>query len=122
MTKKEIFNHIIETCAHVCNVEVSEIINACRKEDVCTARAILVFWCDAAGFTSESLAKLCECNNAQSINAVRQRIETLWVERYAFHLLVFDVGARLHEIALNNGCDFDMYVPLKRIAKATGKY
>lgn len=123
MTKREIFNAIVETCAHVCEVEVDEIINACRKEDVCTARAILVFWCDAAGFTVESLVKLCKCNNANSINSVRSRIETLWVERYAFHLLVFEVGARLHEIAVKNGFDeFDVYKPLRKIAKATGKY
>ena len=122
MTKQEIFDAIAVTCARVCNVDVAEIINACRKEDVCTARAILVFWCDAAGFTVESMVKLCECNNANSINAVRKRIEQLWTERYAFHILVYEVGARLHEIAEQHGYDFDMYVPLKKIAKVTGKY
>lgn len=122
MTKQEIFDHIVQTCARVCNVEIDDIINACRKEDVCTARAILVFWCDAAGFTTESMVKLCECNNANSINAVRNRIEPLWTERYAFHILVYEVGARLHEIATRHGYDFDIFVPLKKMAKRTGKY
>lgn len=63
MTKQEIFDKILETCADVCSVDKADIINACRKEDVCTARAILVFWCEEAGFSVESLVKCCECNN-----------------------------------------------------------
>lgn len=122
MTKQEIFDAIVGTCAYVCKVSVDDIINAVRQEDVCTARALLVFWCDAAGFTSKSMMKLCKCNNVNSINSVRRRIEPLWVRLYSFHVLVFEVGSRLHEIAQQHGYDFDVYAPLRRIAKATGKY
>lgn len=122
MTKKEIFDKIIETCADVCNVSREDIINACRKEDVCTARALLVFWCDAAGFSVESMVKLCDCNNANSINAVRSRIEQMWVERFAFHMLAAEVGRRLLDYAHSVGEDFDMYRPLRRMGKRTGKY
>lgn len=51
MTKLEFFNKILETTAEVCNVKAEDIMNGCRKEDVCGARSIVVFWCDAAGFT-----------------------------------------------------------------------
>ena len=122
MTKQEIFNKILETCADVCSVNKADIINACRKEDVCTARAILVFWCDAAGFSVESLVKCCECNNANSINAVRARIEPMWKEKFAFHLLVAEVGKRLLEYAISIGEEFDVLRPIRRIERATGKY
>lgn len=122
MTKQEIFDKIIDTCAEVCSVNKEDIINACRREDVCTARAILVFWCDAAGFTVESLAKCCDCNSANSINSVRSRIEQMWVERFAFHILVEEVGKRLLDYAHSIGIDFDMWKPLRRISKATEKY
>ena len=122
MTKQEIFDKIVETCAEVCNVSVDDIINACRKEDVCTARALLVFWCDSAGFSVESLVKCCECNSANSINAVRSRIEQMWVERFAFHMLCKEVGKRLLDYAHSIGEDFDVSLPLRRIAKRTGKY
>lgn len=122
MTKQEIFDKILETCADVCNVDKSDIINACRKEDVCTARAILVFWCDAAGFSVESLVKCCECNNANSINAVRARIEPMWKDKFAFHILVAEVGKRLLEYAISIGEEFDVLRPIRRIERATGKY
>ena len=122
MTKKEIFDKIALTCAEVCNVSVNDIINACRKEDVCTARALLVFWCDAAGFSVESLVKWCECNNANSIHSVRSRIEQMWIERFAFHMLVSEVGRRLLDYAHSIGEDFDIWKPIRKISKSTGKY
>lgn len=122
MTKKEIFDKIIEICAEVCSVSVEDIISGCRKEDVVTARAIVVFWCDAAGFSVESLVKYCECNNANSINSVKSRIETMWVERFAFHILIKEVGDRLLKYAHSIGEEFDVWLPIRRIAKATGKY
>ena len=122
MTKQEIFDKIIDTCAEVCNVSRDDIINARRHEDVCTARALLVFWCDAAGFTVESMVKLCDCNNANSINSVRSRIEQMWVERFAFHMLAAEIGRRLLDYAHSVGEDFDMYRPLRKIARSTGKY
>lgn len=122
MTKREIFDIILDTCADVCNVKREDIINACRREDVSTARAILVFWCDAAGFTVETLVRFCECNNANSINSVRARIEPMWIERYAFHLLVIEVGKRLLEFARCIGDDFDVNKPIRRIARNTGKH
>ena len=122
MTKREIFDKILFTCADVCNVNMDDIINARRGEDVSTARALLVLWADAAGFTTQSMVKLCECNNANSINAVRARIEPMWAERYSFHILAAEVGRRLLAFAHSIGEDFDLYKPLKKLSKATGKY
>lgn len=122
MTKQEIFDKILFTCAEVCNVDMEDIISGCRREDVSVARALLVLWTDAAGFTTESMVTLCECNNANSINAVRGRIEGYWTERYSFHILAAEVGRRLLAYARSIGEDFDMYKPLKRLSKSTGKY
>lgn len=122
MTKQEIFDKILETCADVCSVDKADIINACRKEDVCTARAILVFWCDAAGFSVESLVKCCECNNPNSINSVRSRIEMMWKDKFAFHVLVKEVGKRLLEYAHEIGEEFDIDKPIRKMGKITGKY
>lgn len=122
MTKREIFDRIILTCAEVCDVKVDDIISGKRKADVSTARALLVLWADAAGFTTESMVNLCECNNANSINAVRARIEPMWIEKYSFHILAYEVGRRLLAFAHSIGEDFDLYKPLKRLSKATRKY
>lgn len=122
MTKREIFDLIISETAYVCDVSAADIINAVRKEDVVTARAILVFWCDAAGFSVESLLKCCDCNNANSINAIKAKQEDFWVNRFAYHMLVKEVGERLHTYALSIGEDFDMWKPLDHMAKITGKY
>lgn len=122
MTKREIFDIIILTCAEVCDVSIDEIINGNRKADVSTARALLVLWADAAGFTTESMVTLCECKNANSINAVRARIEPMWAERYSFHILAAEIGRRLLNFAHTIGEDFDYQKPLKRLSKATGKF
>lgn len=122
MTKKEIFDKITEICAEVCSVSVEDILNGCRKEDVVTARTLVIFWCDAAGFSVESLVHLTDSNNANSINSVKSRIETMWIERFAFHMLVKEVGDRLLKFAHSIDEEFDVYLPLRRISKATGKY
>lgn len=122
MTKREIFNKILQETADVCDVSPTDIINAVRKEDVVTARAILVFWCDAAGFSVESLLKCVDCNYANSINAIKSKQEDFWKNRFAYHMLVKEVGTRLHDYALSIGEDFDMWRPLDHIAKITGKY
>ena len=122
MTKREIFNKILTETADVCDVSTVDIINAVRKEDVVIARAILVFWCDAAGFSVESLLKCCDCNNANSINAIKAKQEDFWINRFAYHMLVKEVGSRLYQYAQSIGEDFDMWKPLDHIAKITGKY
>ena len=122
MTKKEIFDKIIETCAIVCNVSVDDILDGSRKEDVVTARTICIFWCDAAGFSVESLVKCCELANANSINNIKARIEDCWADRFAFHLLIKEVGRRLQDYARSIDEDFDVMKPINRLARITGKY
>lgn len=122
MTKKEIFEKILQTCAEVCNVSADEIVNGSRKEDVVTARAICVLWTLEAGFSVESLLRCVDRTNANSINSIRAKIEEMWVERFAFHILCREVGRRLLEYAHSIGEEFDVERPLKRIARRTGKY
>lgn len=122
MDKRQIYNKITETTAEVCEVSVEDIQNGCRKEDVVTARTIVIFWCDAAGFSVESLLRCTETNNANSINSIKARQEDFWKTKYAYHMLVKEVGVRLLSYAHSIGEDFDMWQPLDHIAKTTGKY
>lgn len=122
MTKKEIFDKILRTTADVCNVSSDDIIDGSRKEDVVTARTICVFWCSAAGFSVESLVQCTEVNNAYSINAVKARIEEYWVDRFAFHILIKEVGRRLQNFARSIGEDFDVMKPVNHLSRVTGKY
>ena len=122
MTKKEIFEKIMEITALVCDVKVDDMRARVRKEDVVTALTIVVFWADAAGFSVESLCKCLASNNANSVNVVKKRVEEYWREKFAFHMLVKDVGVRLHEYALSEGEDFDYWKPLRHMSKVTGKY
>lgn len=122
MTTKEIFEKILKTCAEVCNVEEGEIIDGSRKEDVVTARALLVFWCMEAGLSVESLLRCINKTNANSINSIRVKIEKMWVERFAFHLLCREVGKRLLNHMHSIGDEFDIEKPLNRLARTTGKY
>lgn len=122
MDKRQIYNKIAEITAEVCGVSVDDIQTGCRKEDVVTARTIVIFWCDAAGFSVESLLCCTECNNANSINSIKARQEEFWREKYAYHMLVKEVGVRLLEYAHSIGEDFDMWKPLDHIARITDKY
>ncbi|MCQ2105949.1 MAG: hypothetical protein MJZ26_09175 [Fibrobacter sp.] len=122
MTKKEIFDKIVEITAEVCNVSHEDIMDGCRKEDVVTARTICVFWATAAGFSVESMVQCTETNNAHSINSVKARIEYYWTEKYAFHVLVKEVGKRLLDFAHSIDEDFDIWKPINHIRKITGKY
>lgn len=122
MTKKDIFDKIAEVTAEVCNVEVEDILNGSRKEDVVTARTICVFWCQAAGFSVESLLRCTDRTNPNSINSIQARFEDYWVNRFAFHILVKTVGKRLLDYAHSIDEDFDINIPISRISKFTGKY
>lgn len=122
MTKQEIFDKIAEVTADVCNVKVNDILNGNRKEDVSVARALLVFWTTEAGFSVESLVTCAEKNNANSVNSVKAKIEEFWVRRFAFHMLAEEIGKRLLDYAHSIGQDFDMWTPLRRMSRRTGKY
>lgn len=122
MTKREIFIKIAEICAIVCDVDIDELLNGCRKEDVVIARVIMIFWCDSAGFSVESLLSQMDKNNANSINSIKARTEELWSEKFAFHMLVAEVGHRLRNYAQSIGEDFDVMKPLRHMSKVTGKY
>lgn len=122
MTKQDIFNKIAEITADVCSVNVDDIMNSCRKEDVVIARGLLVFWTMAAGFSVESLLTCAELNNANSVNSVKAKQEDFWVNKFAYHMLAKEIGVRLLEYAHSIGEDFDMWMPLNHMSRITGKY
>ena len=122
MTKQEFFNKILETAAEVCNVSKDEIMNGCRKEDVCGARSIVVFWCNAAGFTCQSLLTCMGRSGANSMKSIEQQIIYNWTNRFAYHIFLKEVGKRLLEFSSTIGETFDLEKPLKHMSKLTGKY
>ena len=122
MTKLEFFNKILETTAEVCNVKAADILNGIRKEDVCGARSIVVFWCNAAGFTCQSLLTCVGRSGANSIKTIERNIEQYWVQRFAYHIFIKEVGIRLLRYAQEIGEEFDIEKPLKHLSKITGKY
>lgn len=122
MTKIEFFNKILETTADVCNVSTDEIMNGCRREDVCGARSIVVFWCNAAGFTCQSLLKCVGRTGSNSIKSIQAQIEYNWANRFAYHIFLNEVGKRLLEYAKTIGEDFDIEKPVKVLRNVTGKY
>lgn len=122
MTKKEFFNKILETTSDVCNVKSEDIMNGCRKEDVCGARSIVVFWCTAAGFTCQSLLTCVGRSGANSIKSIQSQIEYNWKNRFAYHIFLKEVGMKLLNYASQIGEEFDIEIPLKHISKVTGKY
>ena len=121
MTKQEIFDTIVEISASVCNVSTDDIMNQCRKFDAVTARSVATFWCIAAGFSVESLMRCADLQNHNSIDSIKAKIEEYWVERFAYHMLVREVGKRLLEVAHSIGEDFDAWKPIDHIQKNTGK-
>lgn len=121
MTKVEIFNKIAEICAAVCNVSVEDIMSGSRTEDVVTARSLMVFWCDAAGFSVDSILVYSEKSNHNSIDNVKGHIEEYWRDRFAYHMLAKEIGKRLLEYAHEIGEDFDMWRPINRMKKLTGR-
>lgn len=121
MTKKEIFDKIAEITADVCNVSVDDILSGVRKRDVVTARSLLIFWCDAAGFSVESLVTCTDSNYANSINSVKARIEEYWRDQFAYHMLAKEIGVRLVDYAHEIGEDFDMWKPIRHMNRIAGR-
>lgn len=122
MTKKEFFNKILEITADVCNVSKDDIMNGCRKEDVCGARSIVVFWCNAAGFACQSLLTCIGRSGANSVKSLLEQFEYNWSNRFAFHIFVKEVGQQLLNYSTSIGEPFDLEKPLKHVSKVTGKY
>lgn len=87
-----------------------------------TARSITVFWLVAAGFSVESIKGCTDVDSSSQINAIKARIEDYWVNRFAYHMLVKEVGRRLLAIARSVGEDFDIEIPINHLRKVTGKY
>lgn len=122
MDKRQIFNRIIEVTAQVCDVTTDEILDGTRKEDVVTARSITIFWLTAAGFSVESIKGCTDISSSSQVNNISSRIEDYWVNRFAYHMLVKEVGRRLLDIAHSVGEDFDMDIPINHMRRITGKY
>lgn len=122
MTKLELFNKILQITSEVCNVKAEDIMNGCRKEDVCGARSIVVFWCNAAGFTCSSLLTCIGRSGANSIKTINKNIEEYWKTRFAYHIFVKEVGTKLLSYAQSIGEEFDIEIPLKHMSKITNKY
>lgn len=122
MTKQEIFDKIAEISAEVCSVPTEDIFNGSKSKAVITARMLCIFWADAAGFEVESLLTCAELNSPNTINVIRQRQEEYWANKWAYHILVKEVGKRLLEYAHSIGEDFNALRPLAHIAKTTGMY
>lgn len=108
--------------AEVCLVTEAEILNGCKKEDVVTARSVAVFWLTAAGFSVESIKGCTEVDSSGQINNIKSRIEDYWKNRWAYHMIVKEVGRRLLNIAHSVGEDFDMEIPLNHMRRVSGKY
>lgn len=122
MTKLELFNKILQITSEVCNVKAEDIMNGCRKEDVCGARSIVIFWCNAAGFTCSSLLTCIGRSGANSIKTINKNIEEYWKTRFAYHIFVKEVGTKLLNYAQSIGEEFDIEIPLKHMSKITNKY
>ena len=122
MTKLELFNKILQITSEVCNVKAEDIMNGCRKEDVCGARSIVIFWCNAAGFTCSSLLTCIGRSGANSIKTINKNIEEYWKTRFAYHIFVKEVGMKLLRYAQSIGEEFDIEIPLKHMSKITNKY
>lgn len=122
MTKQEIFNKIAEVCAEVCAVQVEDISNGCKKKDVITARMLCIFWANAAGFEVESLLTCAEINSPNTVNVILQRQEYYWADKWAYRMLVKEVGTRLLDFAHSIGEDFDMMRPVLKLEKNARRY
>lgn len=122
MTKKEIFNKICQVTAEVCDVTTDNIINGCKEDDAVMARSIVVFWCYAAGFGTQDIAKQARVSNATQVNNIKAKIEEYWCKKYIYHMIVSEVGKKLSEYANSIGEYFDYRKPLFHMSKITDKY
>lgn len=122
MDKKEIFALVMETTADVCEVTQEEMVGGSRREDVVLARSISVFWLIEAGFSVECIRKCAGIKSASHINAIKSKIEWMWTNIYAYHLLLKEVGFRLKLVAEEHGEEFNFDRPINHIRKTTGMY
>lgn len=121
MTKREIFDKILEVCSVVCDVPQDKILSGCKKGSVVTARVLLVYWCINAGFKPESLVSLIGVTHVNAVNALNARAEDYWRNLPAFRLIAKDAGRRLNDYANTIGENFNISEPLQRMARVTGR-
>lgn len=121
MTKQEIFTHIIDTCARVCNVPKEDIIGSRRNDSIVIARSIAVFWLDAAGFSVDDIMRCTGRKNHECVDTIKKSIEGRWVKIWDYHVFVKEVGDSLHDIGQSYGIDFDIWKPIRRIQAITGR-
>lgn len=119
MTKREIFDKVIETTSDVCNVPITDIMERRRTDDAVIARTIALFWLTAANMSTREIMKFTNTNNHQSIDAMRAAIEPNW-KMWDYHILVEEVGRRLADYGVTQGIMFDYWRPIRRIQNATG--
>lgn len=122
MTKKEIFDKILGVAAEVCDVSTGSIINGCKEDDAVIARSVVVFWCYAAGFSTQDIAKQAGVSNATQVNNIKSKIEVYWTEKYIYHMILAEVGKKLAEYEDSIGEYFDYRKPLFHMSKITDKY
>lgn len=122
MTKKEIFDKILSVTAEVCDVTTESIINGCKEDDAVIARSVVVFWCYAAGFSTQDIAKQASVSNATQVNNIKSKIEVYWIEKYIYHMILAEVGKKLAEYADSIEEYFDYRKPLFHMSKITDKY
>lgn len=121
MDKKEIFAHVVRTTAEVCDVSVEAILDGTKTEETVSARCICVFWLLAAGFSTSAITSCADVSSSQ-VNAIKDRAEEYWKNKFTFHILLIEVGMRLKEIAHSVDEDFDIDKPINHMRRITGKY
>lgn len=120
MNKREIFDKICEVTSEVCYVGTVDIINGCKERDCVMARSVVVFWCNAAGFSASEIAKLANVRNVTQVNNIIAKIEEYWSDIYLYRMIVKEVGKILSNFAKTINSDFDFNKPISHIQKITG--
>lgn len=84
MTKRELFNLILNTTADVCEVAVSEILDGKRTMDVVDARCIAMHYLRKYGLTTRDILRLFGRNNLNSVNSIVSAFEVKHSQSFCF--------------------------------------
>lgn len=122
MTKKQIFDTIVNVSAEVCNVSVNDIMTQRRMADVVTARSIATFWCLSCNMSVQDMMVCIGLKNHNSIDSIRSKFEYKWVNENCYHMLILETGIRILNLANEHGESFDLWGPIEHLQKITGRF
>lgn len=92
MTKRELFDCILQITSQVCDVNLDLIMSNCRQTDVVDARCIFFYHLRKYGLSSRDIVSLMNKRNLNSINSIIATYDARYKQSFCFRINSKEIG------------------------------